>query len=66
MRAQSNVTTTLSARPGVAGVSASCISPNGGLMMAGSDPASRLVDDATLRRVLSESVRRVLEPYRPA
>jgi hypothetical protein len=34
-------------------------------MMAGSDPASGLVDEATLRRVLSESVRRVLEPYRP-
>jgi AcrR family transcriptional regulator len=45
---------------------AALIVAGGGLMMAGSDPASRHVDDATLRRVLSESVRRVLEPYRPA
>jgi hypothetical protein len=34
-------------------------------MLAGSDPASSFVDEATLRHVLSESVRRVLEPYRP-
>ena len=45
---------------------AALIIAGGGLMMAGSDPASRHVDDGTLRRVLSESVRRVLEPYRPA
>jgi AcrR family transcriptional regulator len=45
---------------------AALVVAGGGLMMAGSDPASRRVDEATLRRVLSESVRRVLEPYRPA
>jgi AcrR family transcriptional regulator len=45
---------------------AALVVAGGGLMMAGSDPASGLVDEATLRRVLWESVRRVLEPYRPA
>ena len=45
---------------------AALVVAGGGLMLAGSDPASRFVDEATLRRVLSESVRRVLEPYRPA
>lgn len=45
---------------------AALIVAGGGLMMTGSDPASRSIDERTLRRVLSESVRRVLDPYRPA
>ena len=55
----------IGARPSPA-ARAALVVAGGGLMMAGSDPASRFVDEATLRRVLSESVRRVLEPYRPA
>ena len=45
---------------------AALVVAGGGLMMTGSDPASRSIDERTLRRVLSESVRRVLDPYRPA
>ena len=45
---------------------AALIIAGGGLMMTGADPASSRIDRATLRRVLSESVRRLLEPYRPA
>jgi AcrR family transcriptional regulator len=44
---------------------AALVVAGGGLMLAGSDPGSSFVDEATLRHVLSESVRRVLEPYRP-